>query len=126
MNNIGIVTEAEFVNNSVRRTRPTIRAEIINSSRCSAEGYTACGNAPVLGLCRELVKAGFDPSWSLHAYRGNVLALRVRSIGAGAALTVDEHNGIRFAKWKPFNRSAVSPPMRQNGQAATTLAGGAP
>src|SRR5450759_3287005 len=110
MNNIGIVTEAEFVNNSVRRTRPTIRAEIINSSRCSAEGYTACGNAPVLGLCRELVKAGFDPSRPLHAYRGATLCLIVRSIRQGARLTVkDRPFGPVFERWVPFSYPPVSP-----------------
>ena len=29
--------------------------------------------------------------------------IAIRSIREGAALTVDEHNGTRFAKWKPFN-----------------------
>jgi hypothetical protein len=86
-----------------------VRAEIINSGECSAEGHTARGNAPVLGLCRELIKAGVDPGRPLHAYRGDVLALRVLSIGAGAALSVDEFHGT-FAPWRPFNRSAVSPP----------------
>jgi hypothetical protein len=77
-------------------------------------------------MCRKLIGAGFDPVIQLSAYRGDVLCLAVRTIGAAAALTVDEHNGTRFAKWKPLLRSAVLPPMRQNGQAATTPAGGAP
>ena len=32
--------------------------------------------------------AGHDPRRPLHAYRGNVLALRVRSIGEGAELAI--------------------------------------
>jgi hypothetical protein len=40
-------------------------------------------------------------------------ALRGR-LGTAAGLTVDETNGTRFARWKPFQRSAVGPPMRQN------------
>jgi hypothetical protein len=104
----------------------TIRAEIIGSNECRAEGYIMRGAFPVLKLCSNLIEAGFDTAIQLSAYRGDVLCLAVRTIGAGAALTVDEHNGTRFAKWKPLPRSAVSPPMRQNGQAATTPARGAP
>lgn len=103
-----------------------LRAELIGSDQCFAEGVTVRGDAPVLKLCRRLLAAGFDPDCRLHAYRGNLLALRIRSIREGAALTVDEHNGPRFAKWKPFCSSAVSPPMRLNRQVATTLAGDAP
>jgi hypothetical protein len=49
------------------------------------------GAAPVLAMCRKLVEAGHDPSRPLHAYRGDTLCLKVRSIGEGAKLTV-EHN----------------------------------
>jgi hypothetical protein len=44
--------------------------------------------APVLALCRRLVDAGIDPATPLEVWRGGVLALTVRSIGAGAGLTV--------------------------------------
>jgi len=86
-----------------------IRAEIHGDDRCAAEGITVVAGAPVLGICRKLIEARHDPETPLEAWRGDVLALRVRSIGDGAALTVDEHNGTRLAKWKPFCRSAVSP-----------------
>jgi len=89
--------------------RPFIRAEIHGDDRCAAEGITVVASAPALGICRKLIEAGYDPATPLEAWRGDVLALRVRSIGDGAALTVDEHNGTRLAKWKPFCRSAVSP-----------------
>ena len=60
------------------------------------------GVAPVLKMCRALVAAGYDPKRPLHAFRGDTLALRVRSLGEGAALTMDEHHGPCFARWKPF------------------------
>jgi hypothetical protein len=33
----------------------------------------------VLALCRKLIEAGCDPGRGLHAFRGAMLALRVRS-----------------------------------------------
>ena len=65
-----------------------IRAALIGSDRCEAEGISVCGGAPVLALCRKLVSAGHAPRRPLHAYRGNVLAWRVRSIGEGAQLAI--------------------------------------
>jgi hypothetical protein len=79
-------------------------------------------STPVLAICRRLVAAGLDPGRPLIAFRGEMVCLVIRSIGEGAALTVDEHNGTRFAKWKPFPRSAVASPVRQKGRAATLLA----
>jgi hypothetical protein len=82
-----------------------IHATLIGSNCCEALGITARGYAPVLDLCRALVKAGHDPRWPLHAYRGDVLALKVRSIGEGARLTVREDRaGPRFVAWEPFPR----------------------
>ena len=51
---------------------------------------TAEGHAPGLELCRLLLANGFDPAAPLHIYRDGVLALRIRSIGAGAALSVQD------------------------------------
>jgi hypothetical protein len=74
----------------------TIRAEIIGKDNTAAAlGITAHGAAPVLALCRKLVEAGHDPALPLHAYRGDVLALKVRSIGEGARLRVAAH-GVGF------------------------------
>ena len=71
-----------------------IRATLIGSDRCSAEGVSACGYSPVLGLCHELVAAGFNPASPLEAWRGEMPCLRVRSIGEGARLTVaDDRHG---------------------------------
>jgi hypothetical protein len=82
-----------------------IHAMLIGSNGCEALGITARGYAPALDLCRALVKAGYDPRRPLHAYRGDVLALKVRSIGEGARLTVREDRaGPRFVAWEPFPR----------------------
>jgi hypothetical protein len=56
----------------------------------------------VFALCRALVTAGHDPNRPLHAYRGDVLCLRVRSIGEGARLTIedDRHGRPRLRRWR--------------------------
>jgi hypothetical protein len=64
-----------------------IRAELIGSDRCSGLGMTARGTTPVLALCRLLIEAGNDLATPLEAWRGDVLCLRIRSIGEGARLT---------------------------------------
>jgi hypothetical protein len=68
--------------------KPAIRALLIGSNRCDAAGFTVRGRAPVTKLCRVLLEAGYDPGRPLHAYRGDVLSLRIRTIGEGARLTV--------------------------------------
>lgn len=83
--------------------RAIVRAELIGSDRATAAGITAHGQAPVLALCRQLVAADIDPDRPLNAYRGDMLALRVRSIGEGARLTVrDDNRGTpRFVAYRP-------------------------
>jgi hypothetical protein len=99
--------------------RPAIRAELFRSDTCTAGDLTARGHAPVLVLCRELIAAGCDPDRALEVYRGSTLALRVRSIGAGAAMTVAERpNGPIFEAWKPFPTPAIAAPMRQSQRGA--------
>jgi hypothetical protein len=88
-----------------------VRAELTGSDRCSAIGIEVRGAAPVLALCRKLVDAGHDPATPLEAWRGAVLCLRVRSIVAGARLTVNESR-TAFVPWKPFPHAAVSPRNR--------------
>jgi hypothetical protein len=75
-----------------------IRAALIGSHRCEAEGISVCAAGPVLALCRNLVSAGHDPR-PLHAYRGNVLTLRVRSIGEGMQLAI-AGDGVGFRRRK--------------------------
>src|SRR5438874_288481 len=69
-------------------TQIPVKATLTGSDCCEALGITARGSAPVLALCRALVAAGHDPRRPLHACRGDVLALKIRSIGEGAQLTV--------------------------------------
>ena len=73
-------------------TQAPIPATLIGSDRCEREGYTVRAYAPVLAMCRELVAAGYDPATPLEAYRGDILCLRVRSIGEGAKYTVKDNS----------------------------------
>jgi hypothetical protein len=87
---------------------PPILAEVIGSDCARAEGISAFGEAPVLRLCRALLKAGHDPARPLEAYRGDVMCLRVRSIGEGAGLEIAS-NGVGF---RPRSRAGTDSPMR--------------
>jgi hypothetical protein len=96
--------------------RQAVCAELFGSDCCSALGITARGNAPVLALCRALIKAGQDPDRPLLAYRGDMLCLRVRSIGEGAQLTIedDRRGRPRLRCWR--NRAigcGAAPPITQ-------------
>jgi hypothetical protein len=77
------------------RNQAAIRAELFDSDICCAAGLTVRASAPVLGLCRQLVAAGFDPATALRCYRGGTLSVRVRSIGAAAALEINS-KGTEF------------------------------
>jgi hypothetical protein len=73
-----------------RSTRqPNIRAELSGDGRCTALGLTAVAAAPVLAMCRALIAANHDPASSLEAWRGDVLCLRICSIGEAARLAVE-------------------------------------
>ena len=68
-----------------------LRATIVKSDQCEADGHSMRAYSPVLALCRKLVEAGYDPCRPLHAYRGEIVAIRVRSIGEGASLAVRDN-----------------------------------
>jgi hypothetical protein len=80
----------------------TIRAQLTGSNKAIAAGITVTGSAPVLALCRRLVAAGHDPKTPLDAFRGSTLCLRVRSIGEGAMLTVNESTNDGKPRFAPF------------------------
>lgn len=63
-----------------------IRAELTGSSTASACGLTARSRSPVLALCRQLVEADHDAEMPFEAYRGDVLCLKVHSIGEAQGL----------------------------------------
>lgn len=97
-----------------------IRAELIGSDRCSALGIIATGHAPVLALCRLLIETRHHPATPLEVYRGETVALRIRSIGEGARLRVATH-GVGF---EPAPGCTGAMPVRKN-EPAYPQAGGA-
>jgi hypothetical protein len=97
-----------------------IRAELSRADRCRAGGIAAHGHAPILALCRLLLGAGFNPDRPLEVFRGAVLAIKVRSIGEGAALAV-KTAGNGSPIFAPAG-GAVAPPVAPLARAATTLA----
>jgi hypothetical protein len=106
-----------------------IRAEIVGENRASALGIEARAYAPVLALCRELLAAGLDPDAAVEAYRTGTLALRVRSIGEGALLTVEDN---RFGtpvlrRWRDRDAGVgAASSVRQNGATGTGHLGDVP
>jgi hypothetical protein len=98
------------------------RAELIGSNGASALGVEAHGPSPVLALCRALIEAGHDPATPLHAYRDHTLALKVRSIGEGAKLTVGDNDIGKsvFRRWRDrAESSGAASPMHQNLETAS-------
>lgn len=98
----------------------TITALLAGSNTCTAAGMTASGSTPVLDLCRKLIAADFDPALPLHAYRGEVLCLVVRSIGKGAALCVNSKGTGFISRPQPVR---IAPPLAPLDDQAISLAG---
>jgi hypothetical protein len=71
---------------------------------------------PFLDGARKLLVRGHDPRTMLVMRWDGAeeWALRGR-LGVAADLTVDEHNGTLFGKWKPFSRSAGSARIAKSG-----------
>jgi hypothetical protein len=93
-----------------------LRPELVGSNRCTIPGFAATSQTPVLALCRTLLATGFDPAQSLEIYRGNALALRVRSIGEAARLTVEDSRlgQPRFRRWRDRQASdGAAPPVAE-------------
>jgi len=82
----------------------------------AGEVILANSRVPSLDACRVLIARGIDPATPLEMYRGTMLALRVRSIGEGARLTVREDGKLtpRLTSWKADPRYAMASPMRSN------------
>jgi hypothetical protein len=92
-----------------------VRAELAGDDTCSALGITATSSSPVLALCRKLVDAGHNPATPLEAWRGNVLCLRIHSIGKLARLEVGS-GGTGFIGRREPRRGPLS--LRQKGSPA--------
>ena len=88
----------------------TIRAEIFGDDTAEACGVSVKSNAPILELCRRLIEAGRHPASPLEAWRGQTLALRVKTLAAGARLTVDE-NRMDYRPYRAFSHAPVTPPV---------------
>jgi hypothetical protein len=91
------------------QTRVGIIAKLSGCDTATAEGATVTSSSPVLAHCRKLVERGYDPAQPLHACRGDVLALTVRSIGEGARLEVNgQGTGFRPA-CQPGSGPTIAP-----------------
>jgi hypothetical protein len=99
-----------------------IRAEIIRSDRCEAEGHTVRASAPVLAMCRKLVDAGYDPARPLEAYRGHTLCLSISAIGWGAKHTVEDNpSGTpSLRRWRGPPGMVAASPVRDDAAPAIT------
>jgi hypothetical protein len=95
-----------------RKPFQAIRAELVSSTQCAAEGITANSSSAVLELCRVLLAAGHDPDRPLQAWRGDALCLRIRSISGAARLRVAAH-GTGF---QCLPECTAAPPTRSNGR----------
>jgi hypothetical protein len=89
--------------------RRTITAHLAGTDTCTALDITAEGGTPVLALCRKLIEAGHHPTARLNVYRGETLALRIRSIGQAAQLRV----GGQGVGSERASECGAAPPMRQ-------------
>ena len=78
---------------------------------------------PFLNAARKLLALGYWPSDRLVMLDARTRLERLSGlIGKAAKLTVDEHNGPVFAKWKGLRCSAGSARITANDSLATTLA----
>jgi hypothetical protein len=92
-----------------------IVTRLVGSDIATALGLTAQSSSPVLLLCRRLVDAGHDPATLMHAYRGDTLALIVRSIGDAARLEI-RGDGVGF---RPSPKMGAASPIAPNASART-------
>ena len=67
--------------------------EIIRA-KVTGDNYVCEGNriGSLPALCRKLVEAGHDPASRLEVWRGDMLCLKVRSIGEAAGLRITPHS----------------------------------
>jgi hypothetical protein len=63
---------------------------LLDDNTCCLGDAIAVGRTPILAACRELLARGFNPNAAIEIYRRDILALRIRTLAAGARLTVEE------------------------------------
>ena len=104
---------------STHNTQSNISATLRGSEECEAANVIVTGHAPVLKLCRELIAQGVDPDTPMTVYRRGIVALRVRSIGEAARLTVKDDGNTGTPRFVAYRQTrAKAPPMRKNGRGA--------
>jgi hypothetical protein len=103
------IARAIFAHTKPKST--AITAKLTGVDTIVALGVTTVSATPVLTLCAELVAADIDPESPLTVYRGNTLALIVRSIGEGANLEINAR-GTAFIHKSDRRRGS---PAHQNG-----------
>jgi hypothetical protein len=108
-----LVTAAAPLNPESDASKGAIRADLFDDDRATAFGYTVTSPSPVLSLCRDLIDAGCFPHEPLEAWRGAVLCLRIRSIGAAARLEVNS-KGTGFVCSRAVR---IAPPVGLSGPA---------
>jgi hypothetical protein len=86
-----------------------------DSCYCPAFGITINTSSPVLALLHRLVARGVDPQTPLDAFRGDVLCLRVRSIGEAAGLEINARGTGFIAR----RERRAAPPIRKSAPAGT-------
>jgi hypothetical protein len=96
-------------------TQPPLIGELSDDNCCRIGEVVSAGRTPVLTALRNLLSQGVNPDAAVEIHRNGVLALRIRSIRAGAALTVSQETDRppRFKRWKPLDLGDGSPPARQ-------------
>jgi hypothetical protein len=90
-----------------------LRGDLVGGDKAIAGDIMASGT---FELCRRLLAAGANPAAELVCYRNGRPALRIKSIRAGAELTIRETatDGPRVVSWKAFPDRAVAAPVRSN------------
>ena len=106
---------------TLARPDPALMIEIIVTPQGAGQ-FMAClgeriilksSRQPLLDAARVLLAEGVDPQARIQMRHAGANHVALSStVGKAAKLTVDEHNGTVFAKWKPHPVSAGSPPMR--------------
>jgi hypothetical protein len=89
-----------------------LTATLTRPGKITAAGITLTSREPTLAMCRALVEAGHTdgPMTVIDSATGRP-TMHVRSIAKAALLTVDEGNGCRFARWRPFPGRRGAPGM---------------
>jgi hypothetical protein len=99
---------------------------IDNTNICRIGDQTTVSRTPILTACRELLAQGVNPDRALEIYRRGILAVRVRSIGEGARLTIrEDRHGVELAPHRTAfahdgikPRAAIEAPADMGGAAA--------